>query len=480
MTQMKLEGRMMRLLPVAIALIAAAIRLAPLLRSDLSFAMRPDDSFEYMQLAHGIRHGCGFARLAGGSCQPPEILRTPGYPIFLALFGDSIRWVLAAQAIMGGVVCLLVAEWIGGCWNLSAGLAAELLIAFDLPSIVMSNEVMAESLFQLALTAALILALRVGSRPRNAILTAAFAVAFAGAAVLIRPIAIILPFLLPVPLLASSRLERRLRLAAAALAFAIPTLALCVWSSRNYYVARYPGLSTVGAINMYYYRAADIVARRRGILLAAARASFARRLGVPYERIYSAAVQSPELARRMNRMGFEVVESYPWQAAAMTLQAAAYLALSPIRSPLARMLGTQGATAGDGLNAGAPSLGRVRMALQSMFGSPLLTALVALEAGLTLVLWIGIANGLARCRRVPNDYQMWVVYLAVSGVLLMVLAAGGEADVRFRAPVIPLLAAAAALGCFPSPAPLADAGEGLVPPASTGCDQSHRIVEESK
>ena len=76
-----------RSIPLAIALIAIGIRLAPLLRSDLSFAFRPDDSFEYLQLADGMRHGCGFARLINGSCQPAEILRTPGYPLFLAALG---------------------------------------------------------------------------------------------------------------------------------------------------------------------------------------------------------------------------------------------------------------------------------------------------------------------------------------------------------------------------------------------------------
>jgi hypothetical protein len=34
-------------------------------------------------------------------------------------------------------------------------------------------------------------------------------------------------------------------------------------------------------------------------------------------------------------------------------------------------------------------------------------------------------------------------------VILLTLAAGGEADARFRAPVIPLLAIVAAIGYFP-------------------------------
>ncbi len=447
---MPFANRLKRSIPLAIALIAIAIRLAPLLRSDLSFAFRPDDSFEYLQLAAGMRQGCGFARLIDGSCQPAEILRTPGYPLFLAAFGGRVRWALATQAIAGGVVCLLVAGWVASRWNFSAAIAAELIIAFDLPSIVMSSEVMSEALFQFAIAVALAFPLLASTRPRIAAPAAVLAGVVAGFAVLIRPIGIILPVLLPVPFLMAHRLDRRQRLMTGAMAFAIPAVIVGGWSARNYHIARYPGLSTVGAINMYYYRAADIVARREGILLAATRASFGARLGVPYERIYEARVQSPELVRRMDRMGLRVVEAHPLDTAAMTLQACVYLALSPIRSPLAAMVGTAGVSAGDGLNAGALSAGRVRATLQTMLRSPMLSALVLFEALLTLLMWIGVVEALIRCARMRSkEYRLWVLYLTIAGVVLMVLAAGGEADVRFRAPVVPLLAMVAAIGWFP-------------------------------
>jgi hypothetical protein len=449
MTWMRGTHRTTRWITISIALIAAAIRLMPLIRSDLSFAFRPDDSFEYLQLADGLRHGCGFARLIGSMCQPPEILRTPGYPLFLAITGGSIRWSLAAQAILAAVVCLLVARWIADYWNFPSATAAELLIAFDVPSIVMSNEVMSESLFQLALVAALLPPLLFRSRSRDALRTAIIAGIVAGFAVLVRPIGIVLPVLLPIPFLAARTLDRRYRYTAAALAFALSALIVGGWSARNYYVARYPGLSTVGAINIYYYRAADIVARQENSLLAATRASFGARLGVPYELIYSAGVQSSELVRRMNQMGLAVIRAHPVEAAAMMLQGSAYLALSPMRSPLARTIGTAGSYQGDGLNAGALSAGRVGSAFRAILRSPALSVLVLFQVLLTVVLWGGIAAAIVRCVRAQTEYRLWVAYLMVSGMLMIVLAAGGEADVRFRAPIVPLLAVVAALGYFP-------------------------------
>jgi hypothetical protein len=133
------------------------------------------------------------------------------------------------------------------------------------------------------------------------------------------------------------RLNIRARTVNAIAAFALPAMFLVGWSGRNYEIARYPGLSCVGAINMYYYGATDIMARRQGILLINERQAFGAKLGVSHDDIYRAGVQSEALAERMNRLGLEILAQHPIQAAAMTAQAAVYLALAPIRTPLAQM-----------------------------------------------------------------------------------------------------------------------------------------------
>src|ERR1700722_11599486 len=87
-----------------LALTAIAIRLIPLIRGSTDFAILPPDSIQYLQLAHGLRHGCGFARLINGVCANPEILRTPGYPMLLAT-QPGIRSVLVVQSVMAGTLC---------------------------------------------------------------------------------------------------------------------------------------------------------------------------------------------------------------------------------------------------------------------------------------------------------------------------------------------------------------------------------------
>jgi hypothetical protein len=434
--------------PVLIAVCAAALRLAPLLHSDLYFIYRPDDSYEYLQLANGFWHGCGFARFIHGACQAPEILRTPGYPLFLASL-PSIKWALTEQGLLGGIVCLLVFATVESYWTFAAAIVAELFVAFDMTSVVMSTEVMSETLFQVAMVCALLPVLLAVSRGTKPIFTAVVVGCVAGFAVLVRPIGIILPLLLPIPFILAPSLSLRQRVLAASLSFVIPLLIIGGWAARNYRVAGYRGISTVSAINMYYYRGADVVARAQGARLDTIRAEFGPRLGVSYEHIYEANVQSAALARRMYEVGFQIVEQHPVQTFAMTAQGLLYLMLAPIRSPLAEALGTKGATAGDGLNAGAPSVSRLRNTIKTTLQSPLLSFLVLFEILFTAALWLGIAIGLIRCLQGGSHYRIWVLYLAAAGVLLLALAAGGEADARFRAPVAPFLAIAAALGYFP-------------------------------
>ena len=418
-------------------------------RSDLSFALQPDDSFEYIQLANGMRAGCGFARLINHTCQKPEILRTPGYPVFLAVMNHGLRSLLMTQGVISAATGVAVAFWIMIAWNFRAAVAAQLLIACDLPSIVMANEVMTETIFQAMVMIAAFLALTVSSyragRFRWALLTGILA----GAALLTRPTGIVLPFLLPIPFLIRKKIQLRVRLRDAALVFVIPLMIGVGWSARNYMVAGYPGLSTVGAINLYYYRAANVVARRNGTILATARDSFGKQLGVPFERIFQANVQSPELVNRMKRSAFRTLATHPLEVVLMTVQASAYLAFAPMRSPVAVMIGTQGASAGEGFNAGAPTLGRLRTTFRTILLSPVLSGLVLVEAVLTLALWTGVGLAWMRMLCAKSEYRLWVLFLSAAGLLLMLLGAGGDADVRFRCPAIPLLAAVAALGYFP-------------------------------
>ena len=106
----------------------------------------------------------------------------------------SVRWALAAQALIGGVVCLLVAKWVANDWSFEAALFAERMIALDVSSIILASEVMAETLFQffvlVALIPPLVVIWRASDTPPSQskiLVTAVVCGPLAGGAILVRP-----------------------------------------------------------------------------------------------------------------------------------------------------------------------------------------------------------------------------------------------------------------------------------------------------
>ena len=435
---------------IAIALIATLVRLAPLLRSNVDFSIYPDDSYEYLQTADGMRAGCGFARLIDGVCNPPEILRTPGYPLFLALInGSDLRRSLAVQAMLEGMLCLLAAAWVSRVWGFRAGIIAALLIALDIPSIVSSNKIMSETLFSLCLMLSVVPPLLVLSR--GCADARAFAIIVAsglalGFAVLVRPIGVFLPILETIPFLMMPGIPPSRRLGLAVAAFLVPALIVGGWCYRNYRVSGYAGLSTVGAINLYYYRAADVLSFETGQPVMTVQKEMYRDLGVPFAKVFEARVQSPELASRMNHLAKHILLAHPKTTIVMTLQSFLYLCLSPMRTPLARLIGTTGGSSELGLGAGPVSLGRIRRILSAVTQSPALTTLIVLQIVWVVFIWFGVARALYRCRNSSREYLAWIVFPLIVAMMLLALPAGAEANVRFRAVAIPLLAVVAALG----------------------------------
>jgi len=67
-----------------LGIFALLIRVAALARSDLTF-QTGWDAADYIPLALGIQHGCGFAKFINGHCMSAEVLRLPGYPSFIAV-----------------------------------------------------------------------------------------------------------------------------------------------------------------------------------------------------------------------------------------------------------------------------------------------------------------------------------------------------------------------------------------------------------
>ena len=407
------------------------------------------DAWEYRELAAGIRHGCGFARLIGGACAQPEILRTPGYPLFVALF-PNWRLALVAQAVLCGVVCLLAGIWVGERWGVRAGIAAQLLICVNIPSFILSAMLLSETLFQTVLFLAVLTPLLQLSRIRSAssiLACAAVSGVLLGCLSLIRPVAIFVAVLGFVPFLFFNLISARQTLYAIVLSLGIPLAMLLGWSWRNYSVKGYFGISTVSALNLYLYRAGGVIALETGRPLPEVQDAMINDIGASNLRLYENDV-TPSLAAEMNRRALQILASHPWETVLVTLQGFAWLLIAPSRTLLANLLGTPGGSKELGPGSGRVTLSRLTRLLDEVAQSKLLTALIAFQFVIMAVVWTGVLRALLKVRKSSSEFRAWIIYLLAVAMLLLVTASGAEAAVRFRSVTMSLLAIAAAMGYF--------------------------------
>ena len=213
---------------------------------------------------------------------------------------------------------------------------------------------------------------------------------------------------------------------------------LGTWQVRNLRVSGSAEFSQIKNVNLLMYRAADVVARRDGIPLEAARDRLQR--GV--ER------QHPDLtgARLLDASGAEarrILRAEPLLAARGFAEGFARMMLVPGENALLEVLGVDQPTgpAGDLVRLDFPSfvrtwvVGRPGEFLLFVFALVHLAVMYGLA---TIALW-----------RLPRQ-TMAVRVVVVAGMLilyLVVLSSGPEAYPRFRVPIAPLLAMLAGVGC---------------------------------
>lgn len=424
---------------LAITFVAFSIRLVPALRE--AVGMNPD-SGRYIELAQGFNHGCGFARWLHGSCGATEMLRTPGYPLFLAAM-PNLHTAIAIQGVIGAAVCLLIGLYVWKCCGLMAGVAAELLIALDIPSILFGAMIMSDIFFQALVTTGVVLGLWVIARGRSDRI--AIAGIFVGAllfgiAISVRPLGVILPAFAPLPIFFLPQISWRRSITIALLAFAIPALVVFGWMARN---ARWTGvwiLSTDGPIDLYYYKAAGIVWYRSDKSFRAVEDDLGRDLGWP---VRDFTEVPPTLQPEMIRRAFAIVRNDPGASLIMTLRCLAWLAIVPERGNLDAYLGTKA-----GADSYFAASGNIRERIREMRRSPLLTALVVLQFLVIVFVWTGVVLSLATLGQKSSRERSLILIPLILTLAFLGLAAGAESIARYRLPVTPLLAILAASGWF--------------------------------
>lgn len=236
------------LLIVLVALAHAALFIA-YQRPDWEVAW--SDQGGYQQLGAAMARSGEFTRFPESPVFIPEVIRTPGYPAFVAvvyrLFGASTLPVAIAQALVFALICLIVyalARRIAG--GRTAAVAA-LMTALFPPLPYYGALVLTEVWTTFVLMAAMLVCLRAvqQGRTRDFLLAGAL---FSGAT-LVRPAFVLLPFGLAIamPMLVPSERNRRRAGQWAALAV-VAAITMVPWFTYNYvYVGRFT-LSPAGGI----------------------------------------------------------------------------------------------------------------------------------------------------------------------------------------------------------------------------------------
>ncbi len=386
-----------------ILVVAAGANFAYLIASNGDFYY--PDSFTYLAPARNLLHGLGFVT------EPKviETLRTPGYPLLLALFRARTLPVIILQHLINvGLALAIYVLVLSRLGSRFAALIASLLFAIDTPTIHYANKVLTETVFTLLLYVVFVLTLQ---RPRPIV------VAFlSGMMVLVRPISLFF-FVALALFFAFRRVPARQLVTLVAIALALPV----TWAARNWYHAGVFTVSSIGGTNMLTYRAAgalaiedegdfraDVTDEQDG-LIEDADDEIQQKLHIPDARELSEAVRSEYYAR----FAWRVIGQHP----------IAFLQLT-LRGVLVNLFDSDWDAMGE--------VSRFYPTIVELSVGTLPVAVFVFAVIGTIALW-----------RTDRAFALLMLLIVV---YFIGISAGGEAESRFRVPVIPQLAIAAAAG----------------------------------
>lgn len=406
------------------------------------------DSVGYVQLAANLVERHAFSQAAQAPFAP-DTIRTPAYPLFLALFCRSkqacpdVCGVLLGQAMLGALAVLLCAAAALVLFG-RPGLAvlAGVLLAVDLGSIFHAALVLSDVPFQLAFLAgffALACGLRLGLE-RAPVSVWGAAGLLLGAAALVRPIGL---FYAPFAG-AALWLEGRPKRSKAALRAAFVVLAgSCVlpglWAARNGLETGDWTVTSLPARDMARQRAAAVLSQMTGEPFGQASADVMKRMEAAHGGPFSSVEEQAEFG---GRWGTLFVLSHPVAAAEVAAKDAVRMLgghgleipcwqvwADPVCDPL------HPPAASGPAGSGTRYLLRAHPALRPVFAG--------YELYLVL-LYAFAALGLSRAWRSGERGELALVLSPI--VYFLLTSVGALAYHRFRLPFLPLVCILAARG----------------------------------
>jgi 4-amino-4-deoxy-L-arabinose transferase-like glycosyltransferase len=400
------------------------------------------DSAGYKQVSDNLLAGKGFS-----IDDRPEIFRTPGYPLFVAIgapFGqDWAYWVAGAQVLVDlGLICLTFLLGRSLCDG-RTGLFAAAMLAVSPLAASAAVRILSDSLFAFLLLLAIFLLAKftdrmaariLNSRIRGAMAPGSWWMLIAAslvtvAACYVRPVGLGFVAIATLVLLA-----RRWK---AAVAFVLIVAAgLLPWVIRNGEAADYWGFTSFSSVNAFKYSAPAVLQDTSGKSFDQGRAEMEARLR---EALPAGASPGKEAAVRLE-ISKQVVSREPLRYARIHLKNDLAVWM-PAATDIFEIAGLS--VGSRGTIEKIRTLGPVG-AIKAYFGGQMWLLWVAAPVALiTLGQYLLAICGAVRCIRLRMPAIYWLMILCV---IFFALSPGPAAHPRFREPIEPLICLAAGAG----------------------------------
>jgi 4-amino-4-deoxy-L-arabinose transferase-like glycosyltransferase len=362
------------------------------------------DSFTYLAPARSLLRGLGFTDASGLI----ETIRTPGYPLLLALFGARTLPVIIFQHLVNAGLAIGIYLLVLYRADRRPALIASLLFSLDVPTIHYANKLLTETVFTALLYVVFVLALQ---RPRPVLIGL-----LTGVLVLIRPIALFYCVALALYFLLRGLPKRQL-LIFVAMSLVLPG----AWALRNRVRVGVFTISSIGDFNLLGYRAAGALAIEDEGDFRKAIADEEQALTDEADDAMQAELHVADANDLPDAVRGRYYAKYAWRI--IREHPVSFVQLT-IRGFLVNLF----ASDWDAIWSVSPLSPDI---LELGLGAIPIIIFVLSVIG-TIFLW-------------RHDRSM-ALLIALTVVYFIGISAGGESDARFRVPVVPQLAIAAAMG----------------------------------
>ena len=403
------------------------------------------DAYCYWQIAENVINHGSFSQ---STAQPfiPSHNRTPVYPLFLAFLryiGLDAKGIVFIQILLSSATCLIVillTYKLTESWK-PAFLAGGIL-AIDVPSIVLSNCLLSETLFTFLLTLS-ILYLVLHFKRAKKISTLLFSSVLMGLSILCRPIAVVLPVFIIMCYILFRKMMKSLIFLRIVTYLLFCFFVVSPWLIRNQIVFGSMFLNTIGYIDLLHDCAASVYA-------VGERMSLSESLELLREKAESTFQGNREkeaikYIRNEARVGASIIMSYPMIYIKQHILSGFYMISKPMRSTIDLQLGFS--QKGTTLTPLTPLGEKDKTCLFSRLlqkTSTFTTILVFVQIFMLITLWISAIYGIGICLAKKEYLSFFIV---VSVIVYFCITVGVlEAYARFRVPIVPFLAVAGGIG----------------------------------